>query len=284
MPGPLEVTDPAEDAQAAQVEAYMRRGEGADETEAGPEEAPEAAPKEFKYRGRTVKVDPETYSLLEDLKREARGANGRLGSELARTRERLAKVEGVLSAYRPATDNELIPEIAPPDPLLATRDIAAWQRQYDAYHTAKMERSQKKIEAEYLEKVRQAEARMADARRETEWAEQFYSSYDHLASPDLKPVVAQVYTEHKSEIDALGDDVASAHERLAELAEARIARLANVGKGRANANNSGRPPHIESAAGPTPRGKQEEKPRDFSAAAWVAKQRLLMSGRTPKKE
>ena len=280
MPGPLEVTDPAPGSVDWDAAKKYMQGGSEDAQDAGSDDEA-TGPKEFKYRGKTVKVDADTYSLLEDLKREARGANGRLGSELARTRERLATLEGRLSAGQ-QTRTEAEPELQPPDPLLATRDIAAWQRQYDAYHTAKMERHQQRLEQAYLGKVHEAEARMTEQRKNNEYAERFYSSYSHLDSPDLKPVVAQVYEQHKAELESL--DLDEQHERLAELSEERLARLAQVGKGTPNPNSNGRPPRIESAAGASPRVKQTEKPREFSASRWVAEQRQKMSGRTPKKE
>jgi len=277
---PLEKTDPAEgtvDWNAA--EEFMRGKPGDDDPEAGEaSETPEA--REFKYRGKTVKVDAETHSILEDLRREARGANGRLGSELARTRERLATLEGRLAAPQPTKPDD---EPQPPDPLLATKDIAAWQRQYDAYHTAKMARQMADLEQRYTANVQEIGNRVVASQKEKEWADQFYSSYDHLDSPEIKPVVAQVYTEHKAEIDAFGADTEGAYDRLAELADDRLVRLRKAGKD-TETTTTRRPPRIESAAGATPRGKPEEKVRDFSAASWVARQRLKMQGREPKEK
>ncbi|MGH8897519.1 MAG: hypothetical protein ACRDZ4_10945 [Egibacteraceae bacterium] len=282
MSEPLERSDPAPgsvDWKAAEQHMLAPdpdEGAGEDETEA-------AEVKEFKYRGKTLKVDPEVYATLEDLRRDARGANGRLGSELARTRERLAKLEGVVSA-RPEAEDDI--GVEQPDPMLATRDIAAWQRQYDAYHTAKMAKHAADIEKKYVSYVSEINSRVKQTQEENAWAERFYAGFDHLDHPDIKPIVAQVYTEHKEEIDAFGGDVESAHERLAELADARLVRLKDAGKnaGDNHNNNQRRPPRIESAAGPTPRRKVEDAPREFSASSWVAKQRLKMQGREPKKE
>jgi hypothetical protein len=285
MPGPLELTDPnpAADASDAAVEAYMTRGALDDEAGDGEDAAPEAAqPREFKYRGKTVKVDPETYGLLEELKNEARGANGRLGSELARLREQQARLEGMVAARAPQTSDE--PDLAPPDPMLATRDITAYQRELLAYHDAAMSRKLAQIEQKYVRSVDEAKAQLVAQQREKEWADGFYSQYDHLDDPAIKPVVAQVYTEHRAEIDALGDDITAAHERLAELADARLLRVSETtsGRGKTLTPKTNRPPRVESSAGSTPRGTRADAPREFSTASWAAKQRQLMTGRAVK--
>jgi len=278
---PLEKSDPAPGSVDWKGAAeYMTRGAG-DGEEAGDdaEKQTETVAREFKYRGKTVTVDPDTYSLLEDLKNEARGTNGRLGSELAKARERLAKLEGVVSVRHetPGTDTEL----TPPDPLLATRDIAEWQRQYDGYHSAKTARQMEALEKKHFTFVREVETKARQAQAQKEWADSFYRSYDHLDHPEIKPIVAQAYTENREEIDTLsGED---AYERLAELADERLVRLRAAGKEAEPTNNKRRPPRIESSAGPTPRGKTEETPREFSAASWVARERQKMSGREPKK-
>lgn len=268
------------------AEEYMTRGDGAEEedgdgTDAGGSETPEF--REFKYRGKTVQVDAGTYEILEDLRRDARGANGRLGSEIAKYRERLARLEGVVTAREPETHEE--PDIAPPDPMLATRDIVAWQRQYDAYHAARMERLQANLEKKYLGAMTQVNERVQRNVREKEWADGFYASYDHLDHPDIKPIVAQEYTAHQAEIDSLreGGDSEAAYERLAELADQRLVRLRTIGKEEnTNGNSNRRPPRLESSAGPTPGKKAEDAPREFSAANWVARQRLKMQGREPR--
>lgn len=283
MPGPLEVTDPAGDkTDWSAAERFML--EGSDETPTGDRD-PEAAkgPREFKYRGKVVKADPETYAILEGLRREARGANGRLGSELAQARERLARLEGAVST-RQTDDRRPEDDIKPPDPLLATKDIVAWQAQYEAHHTAKMNKLARDLEAKYLGSVREVNDRVQTAQRDEAWANKFYAAYDYLDHPDIKPIVGQVYTEHVDELRALADDPESAYERLAELADARLFRIKQAGKAVDNNEpTKRRPPRIESSAGPTPRGKTEDAPREFSAASWVARQRLKMNGREPKK-
>jgi hypothetical protein len=168
--------------------------------------------------------------------------------------------------------------------MLATRDIAAYQRQLLAFEDAKLERRLAAMESKYTAHVQEIGNRVVASQAEKEWADRFYDSYDHLDSPEIKPVVAQVYTEHKAEIDAFGGDAEGAYERLAELADDRLVRLRKAGKDTETTTTNRRPPRIESAAGATPRGKTEEKVRDFSAASWVARQRLKMQGREPKKE
>lgn len=276
----LEKTDPAEGTvnwDAAREHMLGKAAEG-DEAATGEETKPDDGAREFRHRGKTIRVDVATHGILEDLRRDARGANGRLGSELAKTRERLALLEGRLSAAPEPTD----PGLQPPDPLLATRDIAAWQRQYDAYQTAKLERHQRDLEAKYERDVEFRRQKDEQDRQARVWAERFYESYDHLDDPTIKPIVGQVWVEHKSEIDSFGDDVEGAHERLAELAEERIASVRKRGKTAPSTTNPRRPPNVETSAGPSPGRRSEETPREFSSSRWASQQRLKMTGRAPK--
>lgn len=294
MSRPLESTDlnPAADPSDEAVRRYMTEGTGADEEgftgrpgdgedEA---EAPEAAqPREFKYRGKAVKVDADTYELLESLKKEARGANGRLGSELAQYREKLARLEGMVTARQPDPTDD-VPAIQPPDPLLATRDIAAYQRDLLAYHAAREVQLQEKLERKYMATINEAKAINESKAKEVAWADDFYRAYDHLDDKALKPVVAQVYAENQEEILLLRQtDSEAAQERLAELTDARLLRVAEGVSGRGNTNTkSNRPPRVESSAAATPRGKGDAPGRQFSAARWQAEQRLKMTGRAVK--
>lgn len=285
MSQPLEVSDPAEGSVnwRAAREHMLGKHAAEEAAEAGSDESNAGTPdvKEFKYRGKTVRVDADTYTLLEDLKRDARGQNGRLGSELSRLRERLVQIEA--GQQRPARRPEEEAPLTPPDPVLATKDIAAWQREYDAYHTAKTARQMRELEEKHFSFVREVQERTQASQREREWADGFYRNYDHLDHPEIKPIVAQAYTEHKEEIDALGHDPDAAYERLAELADARLVRLRSAGRDAdPNPTTNRRPPRVESSAGPTPRARTEAPPREFSAASWAAKQRQKFAGREPK--
>jgi hypothetical protein len=263
-------------------------GDGA---EAGPGED---EVKEFRYRGKTVKVNAEQHELLEDLRREARGANGRIGSELARTKERLARMEGMLASRQAGGEEapEADLERLRPDPKLATRDIDAWTKQNDIYQDAKVARRLEQLETKYREDVASNQQKAAEAARTQAWADRFYATYDHFDDPLLKKVVTDAYLEHRAEIDNYGEDVEQAHERLAELADDRLLRLRKAGKladpEDPNANNRRRLPTFESSARATPRGEPKEKPdesrRNFSASSWSAKERLRLTGREPRKE
>jgi len=296
MSSPLEISDPAdakEQAEWGKAAKYMLGGAAEAEAaeEAGSEE-PEV--REFSYRGKTVKVDPSTHEILEGLRKEARGANGRLGSELARTRERLARMEGMLASRSAggseAGDPDADLEKLRPDPLLATRDIAAWQAQYDSFRDAKEARRLERLEQKYREDVAGQARQREEAARTQAWADRFYSTYDHFDDPLLKKVVTDAYLDHKPEIDSFGDDVEAAHERLAELADERLVRLKKAGKladDQTPNDNRRRLPTFESSARATPR-QREEKPdesrRNFSASSWSARERLRISGKEPRKE
>lgn len=299
MSQPLEVTDPADAKEAAEwakAGKYMLEGHAEGESEeAGSGEAPEA--REFRYRGKTLKVDPATHEVLESLRNEARSGNGRIGSELARTRERLARMEAIISARENPTNKEDADadlERLRPDPKLATRDIDAWQAQYDAFRDAKEARRLERLEQRYREDVAQNQERAAEAARTQAWANRFYSKYDHFDDPLLKKQVTDAYLEHKDEIDAYGPEgEEEAHERLAELTDQRLVRLRKAGKladpdSTTPNDNRRRVPTFESSARATAR-KPDESARskereNFSAASWVARERLRMSGRTPRPE
>jgi hypothetical protein len=301
MAQPLEVTDPADAKEAAEwgkAAKYMLGGEGPDgeDAEAGEEQQPEA--REFRYRGKTLKVDPATHEVLESLRNEARGANGRLGSELARTRERLARMEATIAARaetKTEKDDDADLERLRPDPKLATRDIDAWQAQYDAFRDAKEARRLERLEQRYREDVSRNAERAAEAARTQAWADRFYDTYDHFADPLLKKIVTDAYLEHKDEIDGFGPEgEEEAHARLAELADQRLVRLRKAGKladpeqTNPNTDNRRRIPTFESSARATQRkpddSARSKERENFSAASWVARERQRMSGRTPRAE
>lgn len=299
MGQPLEVTDPADAHEAKEWEKagkYMLTG-GSDENAEGEEAGSEPEVHEFRYRGKTLKVDAETHEMLESLRKESRGANGRLGSELARTRERLARMEATLAARaeKPAEDNDADLERLRPDPKLATRDIDAWEAQYTTYRDAKEARRLEKLEAKYLADQAAQQERARENARTQAWAARFYDTYDHFDDPLLKKVVTDAYIEHKDEIDAYGPEgEEEAHARLAELADDRLVRLRKAGKladpDQTHPNdNRRRVPTFESSARATRPKAAEETARskereNFSAASWVARERLRMSGRTPRNE
>lgn len=279
--GALEVESPAGEGSvnwAAAREFALGKEAAADEAEAGDAAATEtAAEREFRYKGKTIKVDSETAELLEDLRKQARGQNGRLGAELARTRERLARLEGAVTAPK----REEAPPERPrrPDPALAVRDFAEYDRQRAAYEAAVEADLEARMTAR-LEAERERDRRAAESeRKNTEWATRFYSSYDHLDNPILKPLVAQVYTEHKAEIDEIEatEGLERAHDHLSTLADKRIVEVNKVVK--SNPNNSRRPPRIESSGGTPPRREAPPEPtKSFSAASWSAKERARMRG------
>lgn len=295
MSQPLEVTDPADAKEKAEWDKAAEYMLGGKDPDAEPEQEAESHEDdvlEFKYRGKTLRVDREQYEVLEGLRREARGANGRLGSELARTRERLARMEATLAAReeRPAREDDSDLERLKPDPILATRDIAAWQQQYDSYRDAKEARRIEKLEQRYIADVTRSQEQAREASRTQAWADRFYSTHDHLDDPAIKPIVTQAYIENKHEIDSYGDDVEAAHERLAELADERLVRLKKAGRQidpDPKTDNRRRLPTFESSARATPRAAKEddgESRRNFSAASWSARERLKMGGKTPPKE
>jgi len=282
MGAPLEVTDPADGSvEWDKAEEFFRGKAQATEPEDGADDQTEQpAESMFRYKGKEIKADPETVELLEDLRRQARGENGKLGAELARTRERLARLEGAVT--RPTGDEAPAkPKLERPDHRLATRDYAEYDRQMQAYEAAKDAELEARLAAR-LEADREQLRRSAEkAQHDREWAERFYSEHDHLDKPTLKPIVAQAYTEHKSEIDEIeaGEGIERAHERLAELAHARLVEVSKVVAPN-RTNTSRRPPRVESSGGAPQSRTQpvDESRRNFSAASWSAKERARMRG------
>ncbi len=251
-----------------------------DDTETPENEEDEPELVEFSYKGRKLRVTPEDAEALEDLRRQARGANGRLGSENANLRERLARLEGQIASRgneRPAVDDG--PK--KPDPELALTNFPEWQRQYDAYEEAQRVRIVKVIQEEINTGRSKAQEEAEKAARGRRWADTFYSEYPHLRSKARMATVAQVYAENREELDGYGDDFDTAFPRLAELAEERIAEIAggsSTRRGKANKNQ--RPPTPASSRPATPRGTREEveldRPR--GGAAWQRKERARLRG------
>lgn len=258
--------------------AYMNGRGDPDGEEAGEESDAAPTEREFSYRGKKVRVDAETFALLESLRNEARGTNGRIGAELARTKERLARLEGAASA-RPSGERSDEPELRPPDPKLAIQDFAEYQRQDLAYHRAEMDRLKRDLEARYAGDQEQLR-RAADAeRKNTEWADRFYSAHDHLDLPIVKPIVSQVYIENKAEIDDIeqSDGTDAAQARLAELADQRLVEVRKLGK---SGTQSRRPPRVESSGG-APRTVERPAADESSYSGgqgWLAKERARMRG------
>lgn len=288
MPGPLEATDPADPKEAAEwgkAAKYMLGGtdEGSDE-EAGSEETA----REFRYRGKVIKTDAETLEVLESLRKEARGVNGRLGSELARTKERLARMEGAIAA-RETHREDTRPTITPPDPMLATRDIAAWQKQMLDYDAAVRAQERQDLERRYADDQEAARKKAAEDDRTKAWADRFYATYEYLDDSATKRIVTDAYLDNQAEIDSFGSDIEGAHERLAELADERLLRVKKAGRvaeEQTPNDNRRRPPTFESSARATPKRAEavDESRRDFSASSWSARERLKMTGREPRKE
>lgn len=277
MAEPLEVSDPAGEG-AVDWDGAAKFFTGGN-AEAGNDEGNENQTSKkvtFSIKGKKIEVSPEEAAALEELRKQARGENGRLGSELAATKERLARLEGVLSARQIEKETKDDDDLSPPDPRLAQTDFAAWQKANDLYHAAQMDKLARKLEMKYAQDQQAREQQQTQAQRDKEWADQFYSTYEHLDDQAFKPIVSQVYVENKAEIDALRGDTKAQHERLAELADARLVQIRQAGKQIANTN---RPPRLESSAGAGPRSKGDEgTARVVTAASWSARERARMRG------
>lgn len=255
--------------------------DGDEDIEAAPEgEAANDAPSpqdelvEVRVKGRVLMLPRADAEAIEQFRRETRERDGRLGGELATTRERLARLEGMLEKQQPSRDEPEPQGPTPPDHNLALTDFAEWQRQWDAYQRAEMTRVQQELVNRYEQERARERQETAAASRNREWADHFYRSNPHLNRPAIRPLVSQVYAENQRELDGYGDDIAGAFSRLAELTDARVSEIASYGK----TGTKQKVPQLESSSAPAPAPAEPEPRKRFSTAAWMAKERERMKG------
>jgi exonuclease VII large subunit len=193
--------------------------EGAGDGNAGANDAPPFV--EVSIKGRKVRMTKEAAEAYNEVVRETRERDSRLGGEIAQLRERSARLEGAVSTLRTPTPTGS-EEIAPPDPALARSDWEEYHRQMTAYNVAINARTREELRAEYQTDLQRRESTQTEASRIKAWGDKFYESNADLNKPHFRPVVQSVYAEHAAEINGFGDDIAGAHERLAELAKERL--------------------------------------------------------------
>lgn len=268
---------------------FSGEGSSSDETAGSTEAAPapdsdtespktdtEPQVKEFRYKGRTLKVSPEEYEVLDDLLRQARGENGRLGGENAQLRERLARLEGMLETTIVSPPKKEEGPRQPP-PELALDDFPAWQKQHDEWLEWKLEQKAQAARADY-------ESRVAEERQQTEKAQAaahnanlFYKENTHLDHDAFKRTVAEVWVDHASELGQLSTK--AERDRLAELADARLTAIRSAGGRSAKP----RPPQLEGSAVTPPKTAVAAPVSDqpYSAADFVRAARARMRGAQP---
>jgi hypothetical protein len=242
------------------------------ETGTDPEPAPEL--REFRYKGRVLQVAPEQHELMTELLREARSANGRLGSERQALLERLDKLETRLSANQEV--HAALSAPPKPDPQLALSDFPAWQGQMDRYNEWLVEQKTTSLRNEY-NAAKEAEAAEAAAHAQAKaWATGFYSAHSHLDNEALRPIVREVWSEVSPQFAGL--DTAEQYELLAERADARVAAIRGGTR-----PAKPRPPRLEGSTVAPPK-EQASQPvstmKPYSAADFVREARGRMrSGR-----
>jgi len=225
---------------------------------------------EVRIKGRTLSLPREDAAALEEYRREQRDRDGRMGGELQSTKERLAALEAVQ-----ADRNAGVPVTGPerPDPQLALKNYPEYAKLQDEYIDHKITAAVSGLAQAYNED--QATTKQASMKEQGDraWVAGFYQENTHLSNPQLRPIVAQVFGENQEELDAYGNDVASAYSRLAELTETRVAELTNTSR------TLRRPPVMEGATRAVRKVITKEAPRSaFSASNWIAKERLKLAG------
>lgn len=228
-------------------------------------------PKQIKYAGRTLTANTaDEAAAIEGLIRESRGANGRLGQENAELRERLARVEGRLSA---PDKKEAEPELKPPSMQLARENPEAWYAEHLRYEAVRLQ--QLKLDIENNVRAELSAREIADRQEQgyKSWGESFYARNKHLDTPARRALVQDAYRRNADEINAFGNDVAGAHERLAEIAESAIAEV-----GVLDSKPTTRPPQLESSTRRVVRPNVEPKREVVTGSNWLAKERARMRG------
>lgn len=228
-------------------------------------------PKQFKYSGRTVTANTaDEAAAIEAMIRESRGANGRLGQENAELRERLARVEGRLSA--PVTQ-EPEQKLTPPSMQLARTDPDAWYAEHLRYEAAMLQ--QQRLDIESSVRAEMAARDIADRQEQGHkaWGAAFYATNKHLDTPSRRSLVLSAYQQNAEEINSFGNDVAGAHARLAELAEVAIAEV-----GVLDSKTTTRPPQLESSTRRVTQPQKVQQKEVVTGSSWIAKERARMRG------
>jgi hypothetical protein len=244
---------------------------GADDGATTPAQSDEQ--KEFRYKGRVFRVSAEEHDALSDLLNKARGADGRLGSELARLRENQARLEGELSALRTNSPAESADDLSPPDPALAQSNFPEWQARWTAYSEATRARDKAELEQKFERERAQETAQTREASRMKAWADRFYEDHDDFDKPHLKSVVRDVYVDHSAEINSL-PTIEEQHERLAELSAERLAAIRQA----PSATTTKRGPRLEGAGTNVRQVAKPDTAELPSTADWVRQKRAKMRG------
>lgn len=226
---------------------------------------------EVRVKGQAIRLTPENASAIQRLIDEGRERDGRLGGELAKMREALARQEGALSTMQAGkTPKDEMPE--PPSPTLARDDFEQYHREMIAYQSKMMLKQQEDLRGAYEEAERQRTIRETEAQQLQAWGNGFYAEYPRLDRPELKGIVRDAYVANGTEIDAL--PLTEQYARLAELAEERIVAVNSALK-----TNTDRPPRVEGAGRSRPTG-QKTKPdvKPMSGEEWMRRKRAQMRG------
>lgn len=235
-------------------------------------EPAEFTPKQFKYSGRTLTAkDADEAAAIEELIRQSRGANGRLGQENAELRERLARVEGRLSAAPEHKEPEV--ELTPPSMQLARENPEAWYAEHLRYEAAMLQKQRLDIESSV--RAEMAARDIADRQEQSHkaWGAAFYAGNKHLDTPSRRALVLSAYQSNAEEINSFGNDVAGAHARLAELAESAIAEV-----GVLDSKTTTRPPQLESSTRRVSQPQKVQQKEVVTGSSWIAKERARMRG------
>lgn len=247
----------------------------ADGDDAG--EAAAYEPRSFTYDGRTITAhSPAEAAALEQMIHENKSHRGRQRDVDAALRERLANVEGQLSATK-AREPESLPEPEFPSIDLARQDPERWRADIIAYNAARELKIRHEIEQSVRTELSSAQEKAASEAAVRAWGEGFYTRHAHLDSPKRRLIVQGVYRENAKAIAEFGDDVEGAYERLAELSDAAIAEVAGAPTDRSRGDTTTRPPRLEGpsrASVKTPETTREH----FTGAKWLGKERARMRG------
>lgn len=239
---------------------------------------------DVRIKGKTVKMSKEAADAYTEFVRETRERDGRLGGEIAQLRERSARLEGMIETVNRSGKPESADDsdIKPPPAALAIENFGEWQRQFLAYHGAMMLRQQAELEGKYTSDVQQRSQQAAADAAQRAWADRFYAQNPHLNKPHLRDIVTSVYQRNAKELNDLNaTNIADAHDRLAELADAEIVAIKSDGK-KIESANTNRPPRLEGAGSPGAKGKQRDTFVPASSASWSARKRAALRGEVKK--
>jgi hypothetical protein len=197
---------------------------------------------EVRLDGRALKAPKD---IAEAFTREINRRDGTRGAEMQQLRERLAHLEGRVTAT-PAGDKEPeTPEPQLPDPDLAIENKDEYNRQLDSYIAHQQE---KRLSALARQQDEATAAQRAEAERVSAWnahCDAFYSRPENKVLVGNEDIVDAVLEKNRAKLATL--PVEDGFAELGRLAKERLARVTGQAP-EVKARTTPKPPNLEGSS------------------------------------